>query len=132
VSAYLGTHYVVDEGDCRPELRVGERCDDLLRLLRRGKSPGAAFITASNPKGREVGDDLNRHANLLLEADLKTVADTVLGGRGIGPDESWEPEQSFLAVGLTFDQAIHIGRHYDQNGIVWAEEDCIPRLVLLR
>ena len=55
-----------------------------------------------------------------------------MNGRGIGSDETWPPEESFLALGLGYEQAVHIARHYGQNAFVWVEEDCVPKLILLR
>lgn len=130
--AYLSTRYVVDHSGSSFELRIGEKCDALLPHLAGREAGGAAFLTAWNPEGQQLDDQMNRHRNCLLKADLESIATTVLAGRGIGRDETWPPEESFLGIGLSFEQAIHVGRHYAQNAIVWAAQDCVPKLVLLR
>ena len=46
--------------------------------------------------------------------------------------EKWPAEPSFLALGIDLVTAKILGRHFDQNALVWINDDAIPRLVLLR
>ncbi|MBI0412378.1 MAG: DUF3293 domain-containing protein, partial [Nitrosospira sp.] len=41
-------------------------------------------------------------------------------------------EKGFLAVGVDLVTAQRLGDQYGQNAILWADEDAVPRLVLLR
>lgn len=67
-----------------------------------------------------------------LRRDLIGLGLPFLEGEG-GPETGrWEPEESFLILGLEYQQALHLGRHYEQNAIMWAEIDAVPRLILLQ
>ena len=39
-------------------------------------------------------------------------------GEGVGEDKTWEPEISYLVVGISHEDAIKIGKFFEQNAIV--------------
>lgn len=132
VVAYLSTSYraKVSGGPC--VLHVGSRSQKLLDLYSDFHTKSAAYITAENPLGNRLADGENRlRANALL-ADAKALDLPCFEGEGVGEDPSWAPERSALLLGLTFEQAVHLGRHHEQNAIIWAGEDAVPKLVILR
>jgi hypothetical protein len=92
----------------------------------------ATFITAWNPFSEECCAQENATANAALEDDLKAQNRPYFHGEGQGTDPQWAPEASFLALGLTQQAAIDLGRRYDQNAIVFAGDDAVPHLLLLR
>ncbi|WP_443025861.1 DUF3293 domain-containing protein [Sphingomonas sp. RB1R13] len=55
-----------------------------------------------------------------------------IDGIGCDPNGRWAGEPSFLVLGIVFDQAKALGDQYQQNAILWASEDAVPRLVTLR
>lgn len=55
----------------------------------------------------------------------------VLSGEGKDPESGWA-EQSLLAIGLSREQAVALGNRYRQLAIVFAGQDALPELVLLR
>ena len=65
-------------------------------------------------------------------ADLKARGFAYFHGEGQGTDPQWAPEAFFLALGLTRQAAIALGGRYEQNAIVHAGDDAVPRLLLLR
>lgn len=127
VEAYIATAYSANFEGRNIEMRVGQEAphSDALK-------DGAAFLTARNPSGERMPVEANHQRNRLLAADIQELTPRFARGQGIGPDKAWPPEESFLAVGLTFKQAVHLGRHYRQNAIVWIADERIPKLVLLR
>jgi hypothetical protein len=137
IDAYKGTTYRANAGAEWVELRIGIRSRDLLNLYeRQGQdtniSRSAAFITAWNPFSEERTPSENAAANAALEADLRACGLLYFHGEGQGSDPQWAPEASFLALGLTKQAAIDLGRRYDQNAIVFAGDDAVPHLMLLR
>ena len=53
-------------------------------------------------------------------------------GEGVGTDGAWPAEKSFFVFGVDLETARMLGVRYRQNAVVWAAEDAIPKLVLLR
>jgi hypothetical protein len=68
----------------------------------------------------------------LLKCELEALGATVFEGVGQGDDLAWPGEASYLALGLSRDQACLLGRKYQQNAIVWIGTNGTPELVLLR
>ena len=48
------------------------------------------------------------------------------------PTEAWEPELSYLTFGISAEYARRLGSLFRQDAVVWAGEDAIPQLLLLR
>ena len=68
----------------------------------------------------------------MLAAALRSLGLPFFDGLGQHPSNGWQGEASFLALGATRDQACDLGTRFEQNAIVWAGADVVPRLVLLR
>jgi hypothetical protein len=95
----------------------------------------AAFITASNPLSLPHGIEENLAACARLRDELlRRAIDPVriIDGEGRDPTGRWAGERSFLVLGLDLETSMQLGREFRQNAVVWAEEDAIPRLILLR
>ena len=45
---------------------------------------------------------------------------------------NWGAEDSFLVLGMDQAASMKLGRHFEQNAIVFSEYDAIPKLLLLR
>lgn len=132
VDAYRQTRFHVfaePEGFC---LRIGEHSPALAALLADRGAGIAAFITAENPASIPTSVDENARRQLALRADLEAIGALVISGEGQGTDPTWAPEASWLAIGITRDQACALGTAYGQNAIVCIGADAIPELVLLR
>jgi len=50
----------------------------------------------------------------------------------VGSDESWQPEKSFLILGIALDEAILIGKKYRQNAIVVGKIHEEPQLIWIK
>jgi hypothetical protein len=51
---------------------------------------------------------------------------------GFDPSGNWPAEKSFLALGLDLEVSRALGAEFQQNAVLWANADAIPRLILLR
>ena len=117
--AYEQTHFYVRE--CTPELciRIGSHHDQLDQMLREHQCDVWSYITASNPASELLSDDENRSRNRELAAHLKSQDLVFYRGEGVGSDPAWPAETSFLILGIDRDAAMHLGRHFGQNAIVY-------------
>lgn len=92
----------------------------------------AAFITAFNPYSKVTETAENNKRNKLLRSDLDEISFATVKGYGQDPEVSWEKEDSFLAFGISKEQAVQLGIKYEQNAILWCDSDFIPELVFLK
>jgi putative PIN family toxin of toxin-antitoxin system len=126
VEAYEQAHYALDAG---PVLRIGVRDAELDRLLEAHAVKSAAFVTAANPRGEPQSEAANVAAMAALRAAL---AWPYLEGEGRDPQGRWSPEPSVLVLGIAREEALALGRRFEQNALVYVEKGASPELVLLR
>ena len=55
----------------------------------------------------------------------------VIEGAGY-PAGAWPRELSYFALGIDEGAARQLGRRFDQDAVVWAGADAVPKLLLLR
>ncbi|WP_207535732.1 DUF3293 domain-containing protein [Desertivirga arenae] len=111
------------------EIRIDEVNSDLDELLKAQNQTDYAYITAWNPFSQLQSPDKNQHFNELLANDLKEYV--TYTGEGVGSDESWAPEESFLVIGISKDRATELAKKYGQNAIVFGTIGGTPELVFL-
>lgn len=80
-----------------------------------------AFVTAWNPFSQPLPLAENRERNRQLAGDLAQAGWRRYSGLGIGPDKNWLPEESFWVLNMPPEQAIRLGKKFDQNALVWWE-----------
>jgi hypothetical protein len=131
IAAYLNTNYGILE-PCPQVLRIGRRHHGLLALLTGHRLDAAAVLTAWNPFSKPRSRKVNERAQAKLVADLDARGLPHFRGWGADPLGKWPAEESRLVLGLDLAAAASLGRQFDQNGIVWAGDDGLPMLVLLR
>ena len=113
-------------------LQISQECEKLLGLYKAHQSNTCAFVTACNPLGEMVADDVNAESQSQLENELKFRGLHYIPGEGKHPVGDWPGEPSFLVFGLSQEAAKTLGKKYSQNAIVWCDWDAIPQLLLLR
>jgi len=69
---------------------------------------------------------------MILRKDITQNDLVIIDGYGENSEAEWEKEDSYLILGLSLNQAKVLGVKYEQNAIVWVNENLIPDLVLLR
>jgi N-formylglutamate deformylase len=112
-------------------IRVGEKCPELDALLSTHALEEWAYITAYNPHGRELGEDVNADADRSLKAELVARGMFYCSGASHGDLGDWPPEPSVLILGLSESDAIDLGVRYAQAAIVSGKVGERARLIPL-
>ena len=142
VAAYRATEYRVRPAagfgtspDCAFILRIDRYSAPLSQLFSASGHRCAAFITACNPFSLPRSSEANHAACARLrDALIRHIPhpEEIIEGEGGDPSGIWPGEESFLVLGLNLETSRALGRKFEQNAIVWAGPDAIPRLILLR
>ena len=132
VDAYRNTDYLVGDGTDRFTLRVDEHSPILAKRMHAAGAASALFITAYNPYSVQLSAEENEAAHRRLHEDLAPLAIEMIEGAGQADQGDWPAERSFLAFGIDLERSRSLGARYGQNAIVWAGEDAVPHLILLR
>jgi hypothetical protein len=132
IDEYRATHFQIGEGIGSFTLRIDIRSDSLAHLLSSVGRTCAVFITAYNPCSQLQSADENKIANIALAEELRRWSDHVIAGIGINPSGTWVGEPGYLALGVDLASSRVIGAKFRQNAIIWAGEDAVARLILLR
>lgn len=132
VRAYLATAYRIPQTRDDIVLTIGQRSQRLADLYAVSGFECGAFLTAYNPQGAMQSDAANERAHADLAALLRGQGISAIEGSGGEEDSDWPAEKSWFALGLQLQPAKDLGRHFDQDAIVWVDEDAVPQLILLR
>lgn len=127
INAYNATKYKVYSPSIVIEIGIAnEVINDLLISF---NLTTWAYITAFNPFSKILTDleNLKRHEELKVKIENYKFFE----GEGVGEDKTWKPEISFLIVGISLNEAIEIGKFYEQNAIVVGEINGVPKLKML-
>lgn len=131
IQAYLETEYQVKTGTPFT-LRIGEFCEPCAKLCARFGFTSAAFITPENPLSQELTPRQNDERWLNMEKALSAKGYEIEIGVGRHPYNNWPEERSFLIWDLSVETAIQLGNVYQQNAIVYMDDQFIPCLILLK
>lgn len=132
IASYLSTYYQVGTGPDAISLRIEQHSKPLTKLLATFKQSCAAIMSAYNPCSRLVSNEANLAAHELLRNYLNHHSYSTIESLNVDPSGKWPPEKSFFVPGLDLNTARSIGQKFNQNAIVWIENEAIPHLVLLR
>lgn len=126
VEAYLRTTYRVLLPSF--EIKIGEENVIFEKWLEEQNAEVFAVITAWNPRSKLLSEEENRLKNKDLEIELEKASRFVLPALNIPETNDWPPEESFFAFDISPDEAIRLGKKYEQNAIVWWEKGGVPEL----
>ena len=132
VRAYLATDYRLGHSNQDIVLTIGKHSERLATSFADSGVTCGAFLTAYNPRGTEQSKAANVKAHAELAAKLRELGIQAIEGSGSEKGSEWPAERSYFAQGMALEPAEAIGRHFDQDAIVWVGADAIPLLVLLR
>jgi hypothetical protein len=132
VRAYLATNYRLGHTEHDITLNLGVRSARLATLFTSSGVACGAFLTAYNPRGAIQSGEANDRGHDELAAMLRDQGLQAVEGSGSGEGTDWPAEKSYFALGQQLDAAKQIGRHFDQDAIVWVGADAVPQLILLR
>lgn len=126
-NAYLNTTYRV----LSPlnDLRIGALHAHFDEFLIDNNVYTWAFITAKNPYSKKVSDLENEQRTTELKSILTQKKLRFTDALGIGDDTTWPPEESVLILGISLEEAIKIGQHFEQNAFVYGELSQKARLI---
>lgn len=116
--AYKNTTYRVCSPIGEIDIRIGVLNPLLQQLLLSNHVASWAFITAYNPYSVMQDAGVNTLLNTQLEDYLSEKRYVFFKGMGVGDDDSWEPEASFMVLDIRKEDAIKLGRQFKQNAIV--------------
>ena len=116
--AYKNTTYRVYLPLSEIDIRIGVMNPLLQELLLSNHVESWAFITAYNPYSVMQNADVNTLLNTQLENYLSEKRYVFFKGMGVGDDDSWEPEASFMVLDIRKADAVKLGRQFKQNAIV--------------
>ena len=127
--AYESTNFWVYESAHHFCIRCGEVSAPLEKILEHTGTRHWAYVTACNPGSKQPGDLENRQRMESLEAVLQSRGLPALHGEGIGTACDWQPEPSFLVLGLTESEALLLGREFEQTAVVVGSQGAVARLL---
>jgi hypothetical protein len=113
-------------------LKISEKNEELVALMKCHRSETCAFITACNPLGELLSAEKNSDLQKQLEEEIKLRGLAYIAGEGKHPVGDWPGEPSYLVFDLSLEAAKTLGRKFNQNAIVWCDLDAVPQLILLR
>ncbi len=132
IDAYLNTDYRLNHVPAPFSLTVGARSDALLELFSVFNTQCGALITACNPAGTEQSEQANLAAQEQLVKELAQLGFAWIDAAAIAKDASWPAERGCFIFGIELDQAKTIGSRYLQDAIIWAADNGVAQLILLR
>lgn len=127
--AYKNTTYRVYLPLSEIDIRIGVMNPLLQELLFRNNSESWAFITACNPYSVMQNEDVNTLLNTQLEDYLSEKRYVFFKGMGVGDDDLWEHEASFMVLDIRKEDAVKLGRQFKQNVIVTGVIGNAPELI---
>ena len=127
--AYKNTTYRVYLPLGEIDIRIGVMNPLLQQLLLSNHVESWAFITACNPYSVMQNEDVNTLLNTQLERYLLEKQYVFFKGIGVGDDDSWEPEASFMVLNIRKEDAIKLGKQFKQNAIVAGIIGNLPELI---
>lgn len=127
--AYKNTTYRVYSTLGEIDIRIGVMNPLLQELLLSNHVESWAFITAYNPYSVMQDTGVNTILNTQLEDYLLGKRYVFFKGMGVGDDDSWEPEASFMVLNIGKEDAIKLARQFKQNAIVVGVIGNFPELI---
>jgi hypothetical protein len=129
IKAYVATDFQVNT-DPTFILKIGRYSGELSELYKQHNCKVSAYITAWNPLGKIVSNSENKRLNNALKSSISEKY-KLIEGIGRDPDGKWPGEESFLVLGINREDAMKLGKQFEQNAIVF-NEDQVPELIMLK
>lgn len=120
LAAYCRTEYRVELPNRKFSIRLGSCCSELDELLAETGRSEWTIITAENPRSRQLSESENAGRRNQLRQRLCETGDwEFFPSVAICPRSEWPPEHGQLVVGIAEDDALLLGREFDQHAILW-------------
>ena len=128
VQAYKNTNYYVYY-DSEIIINIGLKNQKLFKLFEDKKLTSASIITAYNPFSEIKTEKQNSLAQFKLKECLRNNNLSFINAMGQDAKNEWPSESSYFIENITKIEAIKLGKEFNQNAIVWIDENIIPQLV---
>ena len=128
---YMLTHYTVHAAEGQMMILIGQSSPEVDQLIARHQARSWAFITAYNPRSKELPTEQNEQRQSELKTLLTNSGHLVMPGVGRDPAGSWQ-EPSFFVIGISRDEASALGIQFEQNAYVAGELGGLAELIDLR
>ena len=115
LEAYKATCYEILNP--KIEIFIGQENEELQTFLKENEIKSWCFITAWNPYSRALSKDENEELNSQLKNDLKPYK--IYSAQGKDSIGNWPPELSFFVANIDENDAIALGKKYQQNAFVY-------------
>ena len=129
--AYQDAIYKVYYGDRTIQLFIDRPNSKLDSILKKYNVTSWALITAFNPYSQCLSAVENRQRHQSLMKLVQSLNLTFFDAVGKDENSVWTPEQSIFVMGIDLEQAIAIGRKFQQNAIIFGELEMRSQLVWL-
>ena len=127
IQAYKATCYSILNP--KIDIYLEKENEALQSFLKEESFDSWCFITAWNPFSNALSAEENKALNKKLEADL--IKYDVFPGAGKDTLGKWSPEISFFVGNISKEQAMFLGKKYEQNAIVFGDAQKKADLVIL-
>ncbi|WP_434299045.1 DUF3293 domain-containing protein [Corallococcus exiguus] len=135
LGAFKATSYVVRPhplvGDRKHVLRVDALHPELDAALTAHRFTTWAFLTAWNPHAHARPLRTNARLQQRLLALLEARGHPSVSAVGVAEDRRWF-EESLFVPGLSRDEALRMGRLFDQEAVLWGAVGGAAELVMCR
>ena len=128
-SAYRQTTYHIHAAKGPVDIRIGVRNTALDRILDEHAVSEWVFVTASNPASQNIPEHENARRNAELEDSLRKAGRAYLQGIGEADNPGWQPERSYLVLGVSKRDAIAMAKRWGQYAVVWGTRGRAPELL---
>ena len=127
IQAYKATCYSILNP--KIDIYLEKENEALKSFLKEQSLDSWCFITAWNPFSKALSIEENTALNKKLEADLIHYA--IFPAIGKDTLGKWSPEISFFVGNISKEQAMFLGKKYEQNAIVFWDAQKKADLVIL-
>jgi|GEM_PF-365930 len=112
-------------------LHIDQRDPQFEQFLRKNRVNSWCFVTASNPQSQSLTPAENHARNQHFGQRLKSAGYVFFRALGVPHTDLWEPEHSFLVLGISLDDAVGLGREYGQKAILYGQLGTLAQLHML-
>ncbi|MFT4761301.1 MAG: hypothetical protein ACI9XO_002913 [Paraglaciecola sp.] len=129
-SAFLATTYnATSKNGTTFHLKINEHNPAFDQFLKEENVETWAYLTAWNPNAIAHADKENKDFNTLLEQKLSNLELKYFKGFGVPEKGSdWQPEASFLILGMELENALKLGAELNQAAIVCGKIGDVAKL----
>tara|TARA_B100000963_G_C22550640_1_gene636608 strand:+ start:812 stop:1237 length:426 start_codon:yes stop_codon:yes gene_type:complete len=128
IEAYENTNYYIYH-DTEIIINIAKKNIDLINLFKDKNLISASIITAYNPFSKIMTEEQNLSAQLQLKKMIEDSNLSYLDAIGQDIKKEWPGEPSFFIENISKENAIKLGRKFNQNAIVWVDKNLVPELI---